>query len=310
MTYTLKLKLYEVQAEMFAATHVVVKNVVNLYEQPNSSSPLDTQALMGESVQVDKKEDGFFHVITGGDLYGGWMDSKWVVNVKEIPRLQTGIVKRLFAEVFLKPDRSSELITKLVMGTRVLLAESQDSSIYVKLMLPNAQSGYVQRSSIQTKPLSLPAAGNTEKTLSAASARAVQIAKQLIGTPYLWGGTTPFGIDCSGLVQLSYKMCGVNLRRNSYMQMSDRRFSEIEAGKALNEGEFLPGDVLGFDMSGVGPKGKINHVALALGDGRFIHASGWQRRGAVFIESCKDPTFVELYTSAIRLASDATIESA
>jgi cell wall-associated NlpC family hydrolase len=289
---------------MFAATHVVAKNVANLYEKPNASSPLDSQAVLGEVVRLEEREDGFLRVITGVDLYSGWIDSKWLVTAKEVPKLQSGVVKRLFAELFSKPDRSSELITKLVMGTKVHLAETQDSSIYVKLVMPSGQAGYVQRSSVQTKPLYL-VPDSSQKVLAEASARTTQIAKQLIGTPYLWGGTTPFGLDCSGLVQLCYKMCGISLRRNSYMQMSDQRFLHVENGKSLNQAEFRPGDLLGF-----GPSGKVNHIGIALGDGRFIHASGSQRRAGVFIDSCKESTLVELFMKAVRLSSAATIESA
>jgi cell wall-associated NlpC family hydrolase len=198
------------------------------------------------------------------------------------------------------------------MGTKVLLADSQDSSIYVKLVLPSGQAGYVQRSSVQTKPLYL-VPDSSQKALAEASARTTQIAKQLIGTPYLWGGTTPFGLDCSGLVQLCYKMCGVSLRRNSYMQMGDQRFLQVESGKSLNQAEFKAGDLLGF-----GPSGKVNHIGIALGDGRFIHASGsryfhgsdYLCRGCVYIESVKEAVFVERFLKAVRLSSAAAIESA
>lgn len=289
---------------MFAATHVVAKNVADLFEKPNASSPLDTQAVLGEAVQLEEKEDGFLRVITGIDLYSAWIDSRWLVTARDVPKLQSGVVKRLFAEMFSKPDRSSELITKLVMGTKILFADEQDSSIYVKLVLPGGQAGYVQRSSVQTKPLSL-VPHSSEKVLADISTRTTQIAKQLIGTPYLWGGTTPFGIDCSGLVQLCYKMCGISLRRNSYMQMDDKRFLQVESGKPLSQADLRPGDLLGF-----APAGKVNHIAIALGDGRFIHASGNQRRAGVFIDSCKDQPFGQIYLKAVRLSSAAPIESA
>src|SRR5579883_165115 len=104
---------------MFAATHVVAKNVADLFEKPNASSPLDTQAVLGEAVRLEEKEDGFLRVTTSGDLYSAWIDARWLVSARDVPKLQSGVVKRLFAEMFSQPDRSSELITKLVMGTKI-----------------------------------------------------------------------------------------------------------------------------------------------------------------------------------------------
>jgi cell wall-associated NlpC family hydrolase len=84
-----------------------------------------------------------------------------------------------------------------------------------------------------------------------------------LNSPYLWGGRTPFGIDCSGYSQIVYRMCGVDLPRDASQQAEvGDRLSFIE--------EATPGDLAFFDNN----EGRITHVGILLGDNKIIHASG------------------------------------
>ena len=91
---------------------------------------------------------------------------------------------------------------------------------------------------------------------------AVEIAKQFLGVPYVYGGTSPSGFDCSGLMQYVYKQLGYNINRVASAQMSN--------GIAVSRENLAPGDIIGFYSSSGG--GYIGHVGMYVGDGMMIHA--------------------------------------
>lgn len=111
--------------------------------------------------------------------------------------------------------------------------------------------------------------------------------KKYIGTPYLWGGTTPKGFDCSGLIHYLYRQEGVNIPRNSREQ-----FSRLQATS-----EPQPGDLVFFRKKGV-----INHVGLYLGDGRMLHAPQTGMR--VRVENIKRGKWPGRYAGARKAVKD------
>ena len=89
------------------------------------------------------------------------------------------------------------------------------------------------------------------------------IALKYLYAPYLWGGKTPFGIDCSGFTQMVFRICGYSLFRDAWQQASQ--------GKAVRQiEEIVPGDLAFFKNA----EERIVHVGIALGDNKIIHASG------------------------------------
>ena len=129
---------------------------------------------------------------------------------------------------------------------------------------------------VQPKATPLPA--NSKKRDSV-----IAQGKQLIGTPYLWGGSSPKGFDCSGLVQYLYKKHGISLPRSSRDQ-----FASLPA---INDPQ--PGDLVFFRRNGV-----INHVGIYLGNGNMLHSP--QTGSNVRIESMEKPNWQRRYAGARR----------
>ena len=130
-----------------------------------------------------------------------------------------------------------------------------------------------------------PAIRSTSGT-TATGREVVDTAKRMIGVPYRYGGATPNGFDCSGLVQYSYRAAGVKLPRTSAEQYRSARPVTIR--------EARPGDLLFFRYDR-----RISHVAIYLGDDRFVHAPSSGKR--VSVASLRDPHYQQHFARAGRI---------
>ena len=144
------------------------------------------------------------------------------------------------------PSTDASTLGLLPYGTSVELVERVGE--WYKINFQN-QVGYIFGTYV-----------SLSQTSSAQNKRAqlLEIAKTYIGTPYLYGGTTPSGFDCSGFVQYVYNKMGISLPRTSYDQAT--------VGTQVSYSELQPGDIVCFGYN------SINHVGIYVGDGMYIHS--------------------------------------
>ncbi len=283
---------------------VVAQNVADIYEGPGVGSGLASQAILGDRVYVSDTQDDFCHVTTS-DRYAGWIAARLLLPARDDSDSLTTTIATLFADVFSAPDAHSEMLTKLVVGTRAVIARRAEVGDWVPLSLPNDQVGYVHRVSLNLFHSRAPEVQTLrdriaqEDLIAALGRNIAETAKRFIGTPYLWGGCTPFGIDCSGLTQLAYKLNGIQLQRDANLQRGDKRFQSVEEGQPLDTALLEDGDLVVFSRR---QDKQPTHIGLALGDGRFLHARGGQ---GVRIDDCDAPEYGATYLGAVRLSADA-----
>ena len=269
---------------------VVIKNVVPVRAEPESGWKIEqvTQALIGQQVIAEGGQGEWLFVQTW-DTYRGWIPSHAVRMLDgSRPYASAGpvaIIRELFAEIFSEPHERSELLTKTTIGTELEVAAAHDG--WVELLLPDGRAGFVRSNDAKLVDKSI------ALTISLPEpARLIETAKRFIGVPYLWGGTSPFGIDCSGFVQLVHKLHGVTLLRDANMQAGDSRAVPVDKDAVR------AGDLVFFGKGKDPDLSAITHVGMAISSTEFIHSAG---HSGVIITPLAEPRYTETYWGARRM---------
>lgn len=215
-------------------------SVIPVRKEPNDKSEMTTQILFGETFQIIGEQSGWSNIKLAFDNYEGWIDSKSDSKISK--------------DVFDQINSSSNTVTQCL--SNVILNEANDQIILpAGATLPNFNSNS-KTFTINKNQYQLSENYNENKL------DIVTLSKRFLNCPYLWGGKNPFGIDCSGFVQVVYKILGVKLLRDANQQ--------VEIGEIINFiSEVKAGDLAFFDNE----EGKIVHVGIILNHREIIHAS-------------------------------------
>jgi cell wall-associated NlpC family hydrolase len=210
----------KVKAERFVAGEEfeISDAIAPLREAPSSDAVLLTQALMGERVTIyDRNDEGFAWGQLNGDGYVGWLPDRALAKPPAAPTHKITAI-RTFA--FPGPSIKLPPVDTLVMGATITVIR-EDGAFAV------TRAGWY---------LPLPHVGRIDRHAD----DFVGIAEQFVGTPYLWGGKSSLGIDCSGLVQVSLSAAGTGCPRDSDMQRDSLgRALDAQESKKLQRGDLI-----------------------------------------------------------------------
>ena len=222
-------------------------SVSNHYREPTYDSEIISQGLLGERVEIVEQKQ-IFTRIRQSDDYISWVSSDQVVE-GDVANGTSLLVTSHFMKIHKEPSSGSECIRDGVIGCRLQGIGERDG--WYRVVLPDRIEGWGQKKHFGSFPEFSPV-------------RIVALAREFLGYQYLWGGRSPKGFDCSGFVQTVFGLYGVTLPRDSWQQ---QRLNLISTDFRTAQ----PGDLLFFAKT---PR-RVTHVALAVENQRFIHASGW-----------------------------------
>jgi gamma-D-glutamyl-L-lysine dipeptidyl-peptidase len=259
-------------AERFGIVRVSVANVRG---RPAHSAEMVTQTMMGWAVRVLKKQGGWYLVHTEPDGYLGWIEELQLTRVSAESRqawqsAPLVIVTVPTAIVREAEDVAADPVTDLVFGALVR-ATSDSVGPWTAIILPDGRRGFVRRDDVDVYSAWRGARAPVASAI-------VRTARQFMGAPYLWGGTSAKGFDCSGLTKVVYHFHGIELSRDADQQGDMGVGVPIDADLA----GLQSGDLLFFGAAAKeGKPERITHVAIHVGNLEFIHASGLVRRNSL-----------------------------
>ena len=263
--------------------------------QPDYESPLETQELMGTVVEIVGEKSYWREIITP-QPYKAWCTNQGLVEMTEeeleaylaAPKV---MFKELYGHIYTQPSFKSATLCDLVGGDIMRYAGRKGR--WTKVMLPSGKTGYVPSKELKVhegfRSIAM-GEGNAESISPEVTEAIIAEAEKLVGVPYLWGGMSSKGVDCSGLVRICHIMNGILLPRNASQQ--------IKCGDRVELDELQRGDLVYFGTPATDDKPmRVTHVGIYLGNGRIIHSSHRVRINSII------PGEKDYYENAHRLIS-------
>jgi len=254
---------------------VVNNSVANIRSQARHSGELATQALLGTELKVLKIKGSFYRVQTP-DHYISWVDHGGVtlMNSEEFRNWQNSqkvIYTKAYGYVYEYMSDELYKVGDIVLGAQLKLIE--DSGAFYKVSYPDNRIGYLKKSECELY-------GSWVSKVNPSGTLIELYAKELMGSPYLWGGTSSKGMDCSGFTKTVYLMNGYIIPRDASQQ--------IMAGKDIDPkiefSNLKKGDLMFFGTKATdSTRQRVTHVGIWLGNdrGEFIHSASRVKMGSI-----------------------------
>tara|TARA_B100000508_G_scaffold55003_3_gene42720 strand:+ start:96805 stop:97569 length:765 start_codon:yes stop_codon:yes gene_type:complete len=214
-----------------------ILSVIPLRAEQKDQSEIVSQLLFGEVATILEKDEQWIKISVHHDSYEGWIDSKQVIEIEE----------QTFDELAQQKSRQAQIVLQLntPWGKTVVFQGSPILSSDSSFTVDNMKFSWFNETPVESDH------------------SIVQIAQSYFNAPYLWGGRTRYGIDCSGFTQTVFHQKGIELMRDASQQVKQGEKVDFENIKA--------GDVVFFASS---KTGNVTHVGIYLGEKSIIHAHG------------------------------------
>jgi cell wall-associated NlpC family hydrolase len=259
-----------------------------MYSAPDEGVDVVTQATLGQVVEV-METSGVFARVRTPDRYEGWIA---LASLRQYPSAaapryaRTGRVVEvtsLMANLYREPSVTrSRPRVQAPLATRLEVSGDAPREGWLAVVLPSGDTAYLQKGDAKAVDPAVPRSRGTGEEI-------VATARRFLGVPYLWGGMSAHGVDCSGLASRAYHANGVALLRDADLQFDDPNAAKVERA------DLQAGDLVFF---GSAPD-KISHVGLYLADGRFINATTHETP-SVREDRLDDPHWSAIYQGARR----------
>lgn len=238
-------------------------SVANLRANPSHAAELVTQALLGTPVKVLKNVDGWFLIQTP-DRYIAWTNASSLVlmDKNELNKWkEEDKIIYLNTSGYSMNETRNQRVSDLIAGNILIL--EQENIDHWSVLYPDGRKAKVAKNEAEELQ-------SWQEEIVVTDSSITREAKALIGLPYLWGGTSTKGVDCSGFTKTVYFLHGIILPRDASQQ--------VEVGELIDtEKDFSKlaiGDLLFFGRINEDQSERATHVGLWLGNKQFIHASG------------------------------------
>ena len=239
----------------------VTTNLTGLYEKPTFGMPLSSELYYGAELEI-LDEEGKWVFTRQKDGYLGWAYKAYLTEGHAAQA--THLVLAPSSELRAQPDAQSEIVTRVVSGAGVAVEETRGAWAKVAVN----KTGWM--------PISfLRAIGDIPASIEEKRKTIIEDSARMIGVPYLWGGISGNGIDCSGFTRLLHQWVGLQIPRDADLQ---------HATAKPVEPPFEVGDLLFFRESG--SERQITHVGISLGGWNMIHSS--RGRNGVYVDDVQE----------------------
>lgn len=243
------------------ATYGIINiSVANMRREPRFQAELVNQTLLGTVVRLYKERNGFYFA-QNWDRYLGWINKGSLVAVDSATAEAWRAAPRVVClSNYGKVQRQEDGLGRMTiadLAAGAVLTKVGDSGQQMRVALPDGRIGVVDKSLFVDEAVL--------KRVQASREKILQSSRRFLGVPYLWGGTSAKGFDCSGFVQTVFRLNNIALPRDASQIVAEG----VEVAPGENFENLVPADLLFFGSK----PGRISHVAIYLGAQLYIHSS-------------------------------------